>query len=197
MSRQEIEINCFVFCANFKIVCFIFSINDFFIVYVVEINNRIINYFYLFKIFFLVDLNIKKIDILNKNRLTICCVEIFSFFDCDIQIDVQIVEKCKHCLLVYFVSNFYIIEILFYCERFVSHVRWKIEFIWFANTLKQIVIFAQFRQMQFQNQIWFHTKLHYVIFHATISFVSKSIEFETFKLTHVRENVSRQFSISR
>ena len=34
-------------------------------------------------------------------------------------------------------------------------------------------------------------------FHATISSVSKSIKFETFESTHVRENVSRQFSISR
>ena len=33
-------------------------------------------------------------------------------------------------------------------------------------------------------------------FHATISSVSKSIKFETFESTHVRERISRQFSIS-
>ena len=77
---------------------------------------------FFFRIF--VDCNIKKIDILSENNFTISrCIEIFSFFDCDIEIDLQILEKCKRYLLVYFVSNVYIIEILFDRERSVSHVR--------------------------------------------------------------------------
>ena len=99
------------------------------------------------------------------------CIEIFSSLNCDIQIDVKTLEKCKHCLLVYFLSIFLIdtsrhsnSKVLFDRERFISHVCWKVEFISFAITSKQIVVFAQLRQMQSQKQLWFHTNAHYVIF---------------------------------
>ena len=44
-----------------------------------------------------------------------------------------------------------------------SHVRWKIEFVWFAIKSEQIVVFSQFRQKQSRQQMWFHIKSHYVI----------------------------------
>ena len=181
-TREEIEI-CSTICWTcdfiYYFVCFIVSIDNFFIFFVIVnvIENftffdvRIRNCTRTFKkriIKFLVDCNIKKIDILSRNNFTIShCIQIFSFFDCDIKIDLQYFEEIRNLLFVcfvHFVSNIYIIEILFHCERFVSHVRWKVEFIWFATTSNAFVFFSRFWQMQFRKQMWFYTKLHYVIF---------------------------------
>ena len=129
------------FVSSFRSIIFLFFLSSNFLFFaifyiknctrtfkkrIIEINNRIINYFFKVFIKIFVDCNIKQIEILNKNNFTICYVEIFSFFDCDIQIDIQIYKKINNHLFVcfvYFVSNIYIIEILFYYERFDSHVR--------------------------------------------------------------------------
>ena len=173
----------YVFSIDHLVIFFVISIDNFLISHVIEsfisldfyirnctraFRKRIIYFFKTFIRIF-VDCNIKKIDILNRNCITLSrCIEVLSSFDCDIQIDVQIVEKCKHCLfayfIVYFVSNIYIIEILSHRERSVSHVRWEIEFIWFAATSNAFVFFSRLWQMQFRKQMWFHTKSHYVIF---------------------------------
>ena len=163
-----VAVNCFI-CFRVEIF-YVVSIDNLLIAHVIEthifFDARIRNCTRAFKeyIIYLVDCNIKKVDILSRNCFTTRhCIEALSSLDCDIQIDVQIVEKCKHCLLVYFVSNFYIIEILSYRERFVSHVCWKVEFIWFATTSNALVFFSRLWQMQSRKQIWSHTKSHYVI----------------------------------
>ena len=169
---------CWVRCFIFYFICFIFfrieiffviSIDNFLIFRVIEINSRVINYFFRILIRILVDCNITKIDILNRNRFTTHrCIQTLSSFDCDIQIDVQIFEKRKRCLLVYFVSNLFVetsrhSETLSHRERFDSHVRWKVEFVWFATTSNALVFFSWLWQMQSRKQMWFHTKSHYVI----------------------------------
>ena len=57
--------------------------------------------------------------------------------------------------------------------------------------------FRDFDKCNFANKCDFIQNCITLYFHAIITFVFKSIKFETFESTHVRENVSRQFSISR
>ena len=53
------------------------------------------------------------------------------------------------------------------------------------------------RDSNFKNKCNFIQRRITLYFYAMITSVFKSIKFETFESTHVRENVSRQFSISR
>ena len=88
------------------------------------------------------------------------------------------------------------IKISFDREWFTSHVFWEIEINELASTSKTRMFFAQFRQMQSHKQWSLHT-IHVTSYlNATISSVFETIEFEIFKFTHARENLSRKFSIS-
>ncbi|KAG7007532.1 hypothetical protein G7Y79_00009g026410 [Physcia stellaris] len=116
----------------------------------------------------LVGCNTKETDILGRNCLTASrCTEALSSPDCDTQIGVQTVGECKYCLpaysTAYSASSTYTIEALSHCGRPVPHVRWEAESIWPAAKSEQAVVSSQLRQMQSRQQMWPHTKPHYVI----------------------------------
>ena len=91
------------------------------------------------------------------------------------------------------------IRISFDREWSTSHVRWELEYIWSAITSNQVVVFAYHRHMQFQLrshsfEISYKIALRYVSMRTVLS-AFKAIEFEIFRSTHARENLSRHFSI--